>query len=65
MTATATAPYVPCANVFQRISSFEKKPASGGRPAMAIVPIRNVQNVTGSALRRPPMLRRSCSPASA
>jgi cell division protein FtsZ len=33
----------PLAKVFQRISSLLKKPASGGMPAIAIAPIRNVQ----------------------
>ena len=40
---------------------FEKKPANGGIPAMAMVPITNVQNVMGKAFRRPPMFRISCS----
>ena len=48
-----------------RISSFEKKPASGGMPAMAAVAMAKVQNVTGMRLRKPPILRMSCSPPSA
>ena len=42
-TATSHSTVWPLENVFQRISSFEKNPASGGRPAIAIVPMRNVQ----------------------
>ena len=45
-----------------RISSFEKKPARGGKPAIAIVAMRNVQNVIGIFERKPPMRRMSCSP---
>src|ERR1051325_4089491 len=45
-----------------RISSFEKKPANGGKPAMAIVAMKNVQNVMGIFPRRPPIFRMSCSP---
>ena len=38
-----------------RIASFEKKPASGGMPAIARVAIRNVAYVTGIFFLRPPM----------
>ena len=53
------------ANANQRISSFEKKPASGGRPAIAAVATAKVANVTGMRFASPPMLRMSCSPPSA
>src|SRR5437763_16942104 len=49
-------------NAETRISSLEKKPDSGGNPAMAIVAIRNVQAVIGIFFHRPPILRMSCSP---
>ena len=42
-----------------------KKPENGGTPAMATQAQTMVQNVIGIFLRRPPMLRMSCSPASA
>ena len=42
-TASAHSTVCPCAKVCQRISSFEKNPESSGTPAMASVPIRNVQ----------------------
>ena len=45
-----------------RISSLEKKPDSGGKPAMAIVAMRNVQAVMGIFFHKPPILRMSCSP---
>src|SRR5262249_8784425 len=45
-----------------RISSFEKNPEKGGKPAMAQVAIRNVQAVIGIFFHNPPMLRMSCSP---
>ena len=48
--------------VRKRISSLEKKPARGGMPAMAITPAVMVQKVTGIRVRRPPILRMSCSP---
>ena len=41
--------------------SFEKKPASGGMPAMASVAIHINQNVTGMYCLKPPMLRMSCA----
>src|SRR5690242_14671385 len=44
---------------FQRISSFDQKPASGGTPAMARQEIRNVHRVSGRYGARPPMLRMS------
>ena len=47
------------------ISSFDQKPASGQKPAMAAVAMAKVQKVTGIFLRRPPILRTSCSPPSA
>ncbi len=53
-----------CANVSPRISSFEKKPANGGMPAMASVAAHMVMNVTGMKRRRPPMLRMSCASSS-
>ncbi len=46
-------------NAFQRISSFDQNPASGGTPAMARQEMRNVQRVTGRCEARPPMLRMS------
>src|SRR5437016_9980417 len=45
-----------------RISSLEKKPAAGGKPAMAYVAIANVHAVTGIFFHSPPILRMSCSP---
>ena len=45
-----------------RISSFEKKPASGGTPEIAMQAISIVMRVCGMYLRRPPILRMSCSP---
>ena len=50
----------------QRISSFEKNPASGGMPAMAAVATANVTNVTRNlcAQARPSCVM-SCSPPSA
>ena len=36
-------------------SSFDQKPASGGTPARASDPIRNVQNVMGNLFRSPPI----------
>ena len=49
-------------NAFQRISSFDQKPASGGIPAIASVAIPIVANVTGIKGRSPPIFRMSCSP---
>src|SRR4029453_7437031 len=46
----------------QRISSFEKKPARPGTPAMARQPMNIVRWVTGMCLRSPPIFRMSCSP---
>jgi hypothetical protein len=40
-----------------RISSFDQKPASGGMPTSAAVPIKNVMNVCGMYFRKPPMSR--------
>ena len=45
----------PDSHARQRISSFEKNPASGGMPAIASAAISIVRNVTGSGLRSPPM----------
>ena len=45
-----------------RISSLLKNPAKPGTPEIANVAMNIVQNVTGMALRRPPILRMSCSP---
>ena len=53
------------AKAYQRISSFEKKPASGGMPAIAAVAIAKVAKVSGIRRARPPILRMSCSPPSA
>ena len=65
-TSTATTQRSPLPNVLdhacQRISSFEKKPASGGQPAMASVATRNVRDVAGRCDQRPPIFRMSCSP---
>ena len=47
---------------FQRISSFEKKPAVSGVPAIAMVAMRNVQKVVGILSFKPPIFRMSCSP---
>ena len=55
----------PLLNVLKRISSLLKKPERSGKPAIASAPIRNVQYVIGRYFLRPPMFRRSCSPASA
>jgi hypothetical protein len=44
-----------------RISSFEKKPANGGTPAMASVAIHISAQVTGMYFLSPPMLRMSCA----
>ncbi len=44
-----------------RISSFEKKPASGGIPAIASEPMSIVAYVIGIFFDRPPILRMSCS----
>ena len=41
---------------------MEKKPASGGMPAMARVATPKVRNVIGILRRIPPMRRMSCSP---
>ena len=43
------------------IASFEKKPAKSGMPTSASEPISDVIQVIGMYLRRPPMLRMSCS----
>ena len=54
------------AKAYQRISSLEKKPASGGMPAIAAVAIAKVQKVSGMLLRAGrPCVRMSCSPPSA
>ena len=47
---------------FQRISSFDQKPANGGIPAIARVAMPMVANVQGMYGRKPPILRMSCSP---
>ena len=46
----------------QMIASFDMKPANGGTPQSANVAARKVQNVIGIVVRRPPILRMSCSP---
>ena len=43
------------------ISSFDQKPASGKTPALASDAAMKVQKVIGMYLRRPPILRMSCS----
>ncbi len=53
------------ANENQRISSFEKNPASGGMPAIAAVATAKVAKVTGIFRARPPIFMMSCSPESA
>jgi len=45
--------------VAARISSFEKKPESSGKPEMARVAIVMRTKVTGIAFRSPPMFRMS------
>ena len=55
-------PPISLAKANQRISSFEKNPASGGMPAIAAVAIAKVTNVTGIFFASPPMRRMSCSP---
>ena len=47
------------------ISSLEKKPASGGTPAIATEPMSIVTYVIGILRARPPILRMSCSPSTA
>ena len=47
--------------VFQRISSFEKKPAKIGTPEIASQPVTMVAKVMGMYFLRPPMRRMSCS----
>ena len=42
-----------------------KKPASGGMPAIASVPIIIVAKVIGMCFRSPPIFSMSCSPAMA
>ncbi len=55
-------PAMSCAwFVASRISSFEKKPESGGTPAIASTPTRNVNQVTGMRVRSPPIFVMSCS----
>ena len=49
-------------NALARISSFEKKPASGGTPAIAIVAINIVARVEGMYFASPPIFFMSCSP---
>ena len=45
-----------------KISSFEKKPANPGIPAIASVATSMVRNVTGIFPDKSPMFRMSCSP---
>src|SRR6476646_8289263 len=54
----------PCGELYacHRISSFEKKPANPGIPAIATEPTHIVQWVIGILSFSPPMLRMSCSP---
>jgi hypothetical protein len=49
-------------NALARISSFEKKPASGGMPAIASVAMSIVARVDGMYFARPPIFFMSCSP---
>ena len=58
-------PSQPSAIAAAMIESFEKKPANGGMPTSASEPIRNAHFVRGINLPIPPILRMSCSPASA
>ncbi len=51
---------LPSAN--HRISSLEKKPESGGMPAMAAVAMAKVTKVTGILRPSPPIFWMSCSP---
>ena len=50
------------AKEYQRISSLEKNPASGGIPAIAAVAIAKVAKVTGIFRASPPIFMMSCSP---
>ena len=52
----------PLANAASRIMSLEKNAASGGTPAIARQPTRNVQRVVGSFAFRLPILWMSSSP---
>ena len=56
---------MPAASDEARIESFAKNPESGGIPASASPPISIAHHVFGISFRRPPILRMSCSPASA
>ena len=56
---------MPWSSAAARIESFEKKPANGGIPTSASPPIHIASAVSGISLRRPPILRMSCSPPSA
>ena len=44
-----------CSEATTRSSSFDQNPASGGTPASASEPTRNVQKVSGISSRRPPI----------
>ena len=49
---------LPCVlseKAFHRISSLEKKPLNGKKPAIANVPMVITQNVHGIGLRKPPI----------
>ena len=54
-------PAVSLLQVFQRISSFEKKPAKMGTPQIASQPVSIVMKVMGMYFFNPPMRRMSCS----
>ena len=54
-------PSVCVLQVFQRISSFEKKPAKMGTPQIASQPVSIVAKVTGMYFFSPPIRRMSCS----
>ena len=45
----------------KRIASFEKNPASHGKPTMAATPSVNVAKVSGIFFASPPILKISCS----
>ena len=52
-------PYSSARNDFARISSFDQKPENGGTPAIASQPMIMANDVNGSSLRSPPMIRMS------
>ena len=58
-------PYQPACSAAAMIESFEKKPPNGGMPTSASAPARNAHRVHGMSFPMPPILRMSCSSASA